>query len=87
MIKVKAEVILDFESKDDADRVFIAVTPDNTPLPHGLVINSYVDNKRIVFEVGSERSLESAITTIEDLMSAVDLSLRTTRCFSHKNDT
>jgi hypothetical protein len=85
MVKLQAEVALEFESYDDAKRVLITVAPDNTPLPSGLAINSYVKDNTVIFEVSCERSLESMMSTIEDIMSAVDLSLRTTRYFNHKN--
>jgi len=62
---------------EDAERVLDAVLPDNIPLPVGLRIASETVRGKLVFRIECNRGLESLRTTIEDLMSAVDLSLRT----------
>jgi hypothetical protein len=61
----------------DAQRVLGAVLPDNAPLPAGLRIMSSTLNGKLIFRIECDRGLDSLRTTIEDLMGAVDLSLRT----------
>jgi hypothetical protein len=61
----------------DAQRVLDAVLPDNAPLPAGLRIMSSTLNGKLIFRIECDRGLDSLRTTIEDLMGAVDLSLRT----------
>jgi hypothetical protein len=61
----------------DAQRVLDAVLPDNVPLPAGLKIMSSALNGKLIFRIECNRGLDSLRTTIEDLMGAVDLSLRT----------
>ena len=68
---------LDFKSSEEAMRTFSAISPDNSPLPEGLEIESSLDNKKINVIIHSSRSLESLAATLEDIMSAIDLSLRT----------
>ena len=79
MPSMKAEISLEFDSPDDTRRVLAAVLPDNRPLPKGLVLNSSIRENMLIFTITSERGLDSLAATIEDLMSAVDLSLRTVK--------
>ncbi len=82
---MRAEIALEFDSPDDARRVLVAVLPDNTPLPKGLILNSSIRENKLVFTMTSERGLESLAATIEDLMSAIDLSLRTVKSLDATN--
>ncbi|MGD9394915.1 MAG: KEOPS complex subunit Pcc1 [Candidatus Thorarchaeota archaeon] len=68
---------LDFESEEDAIRTLSAISPDNSPLPEGLEIECALDNQKLNVTIQSSRSLESLAATLEDIMSAIDLSLRT----------
>ncbi|MFW9811193.1 MAG: KEOPS complex subunit Pcc1 [Candidatus Thorarchaeota archaeon] len=72
-----AQIVLDFESEAIAERMLSTITPDNTPLPSGLEIECTVQNKSLSIEIHSKRSLESLGSTLEDIMSAIDLSMRT----------
>ena len=66
-----------FETQTDAMRVYESVVPDNIPLPNGLTIESSLEARIVHFIIKCERGLESLMTTIEDLLGAIDLSLRT----------
>jgi hypothetical protein len=68
---------LDFESEKEARRTLLAISPDNSPLPKGLEIECSHDNRRVNITIHSSRNLESLAATLEDIMSAIDLSLRT----------
>ena len=68
---------LDFESEEEARRTLSAISPDNSPLPEGLEIDCSLDNQQVSVTIQSSRSLESLAATLEDIMSAIDLSLRT----------
>jgi len=68
---------LDFESEEEAKRTLSAISPDNSPLPEGLEIECSLDNQQVKIMIRSSRSLESLAATLEDVMSAIDLSLRT----------
>jgi len=74
---LSVHIKLNFESKEDARRTLLAITPDNTPLPEGLEIECSLDNQQVNVRIRSSRSLESLAGTLEDLMSAIDLSMRT----------
>ncbi|MFW9786695.1 MAG: KEOPS complex subunit Pcc1 [Candidatus Thorarchaeota archaeon] len=72
-----AHIQLEFESDEEARRTLSAVSPDNTPLPEGLDIECSLDDRKVNVIIRSSRSLESLAATLEDIMSAIDLSLRT----------
>ena len=68
---------LDFESEKEARRTLLAISPDNSPLPEGLEIECSHENQKVNVTIHSSRNLESLAATLEDIMSAIDLSLRT----------
>ncbi len=74
---MKARIRIQLSSSAEAERVYHAVCPDNQPLPEGLRIESHLNVDTLVFEIECMRSIDSLGATIEDLMSAIDLSLRT----------
>ena len=72
-----AIIKLDFQSSGTAKRILEAITPDNTPLPDGLTIDCTVEETKLLITIKCNRSINSLGATIEDIMSAIDLSLRT----------
>ncbi|MFW9910866.1 MAG: CTAG/PCC1 family protein [Candidatus Thorarchaeota archaeon] len=76
---MKAVIELNLESSLEAERVLQAISPDNFPLPRGLEIDSQVKDNALVVEINCSRGPKSLGATVEDLMSAIDLSLRTMR--------
>ncbi|MHA1951191.1 MAG: KEOPS complex subunit Pcc1 [Candidatus Thorarchaeota archaeon] len=76
---VITQIQLDFESEAEAKRILSAIAPDNYPLPSGLKIECSIKHHSLTITIHSERSVDSLGATIEDLMSAVDLSMRTSK--------
>ena len=74
---MSVHIKLNFESKEDARRTLLAISPDNTPLPEGLEIKCSLNDQQVYVIIQSSRSLESLAGTVEDIMSAIDLSMRT----------
>lgn len=74
---MSVHIKLNFESKEDARRTLLAISPDNTPLPEGLEIKCSLNDQQVYVTIRSSRSLESLAGTVEDIMSAIDLSMRT----------
>ena len=68
---------LDFDSEAEAKRTLSAISPDNNPLPPGLEIECSVNHLSLIITVRSGRSVDSLGATLGDIMSAIDLSLRT----------
>ena len=74
-----ATIKLDFHSSDMAERILNAIKPDNTPLPKGMTINCSVEGTKLLIAIQCERSIDSLGATLEDILSAIDLSLRTSK--------
>ena len=72
-----ARIQLCLSSHEVAKRTLSAISPDNSPLPEGLSIECSLENHKLDITIQSSRSLESLAATLEDIMSAIDLSLRT----------
>jgi len=70
------KIQLQFQSEEEARRTLSAISPDNDPLPEGLQIECLLDKRELTIIVKSSRSLDSLAATLEDIMSAIDLSLR-----------
>jgi tRNA threonylcarbamoyladenosine modification (KEOPS) complex Pcc1 subunit len=74
-----AIIKLDFQSSDVAKHILDAITPDNTPLPSGLTIECSVKGTELLITIQCERSISSLGATLEDILSAIDLSVRTSQ--------
>jgi hypothetical protein len=74
---MKALIELNLASSSEAKEVLQAISPDNFPLPPGLEIDSQVKENVLIVEINCSRGPKSLGATVEDLMSAIDLSLRT----------
>ena len=72
-----ATIKLNFQSSKIAKRTLEAINPDNAPLPKGLQIDCSVEETKLLIRIQCERGIGSLGATLEDLMSSIDLSLRT----------
>ncbi len=72
-----ADISLEFSSSIEAERISKSLSPDNVPLPPGLKIDTQVKGNQLALKIECERGLDSLRATLEDIMSAIDLSLRT----------
>ncbi|MFW9954297.1 MAG: KEOPS complex subunit Pcc1 [Candidatus Thorarchaeota archaeon] len=72
-----ARIEIGFDSEDKAKQIMHAINPDNSPLPTGLSITTKVENKNLMIQIECSRGIDSLRATVEDIMSAVDLSIRT----------
>lgn len=74
-----ATIRLDFHSSALSKQILEAISPDNTPLPSGLSIDCSIEETKLLIIIHCERTIDSFGATIEDIMSAIDLSLRTSQ--------
>jgi hypothetical protein len=79
-----ATIKLDFQSSVVAKRILDSITPDNTPLPKGLTIKCSVIDTKLHITIQCERNISSLGATLEDILSAVDLSVRTSNSITRK---
>ena len=74
---MSVRIELTFESHNHAIRVLDAIAPDNYPLPTGIMIDTHVNGSILLILIECERGIDSLRATLEDIMSAIDLSIRT----------
>jgi len=72
-----ATLEIEFQSSEIAERVLDIISPDNSPLPTGLTIECVVKGACLYVKIHCERNIESLGATLEDIMSSIDLSMRT----------
>jgi len=74
-----ATIKLNFHSSNLTKQILESISPDNTPLPFGLSIDCSIEETKLIITIQCERNISSLGATIEDIMSAIDLSLRTSQ--------
>ncbi len=74
---MSVKIELEFDDQLQATRVLDAVAPDNSPLPSGIEIVTKVIENKLVIHIECKRGIDSLRATVEDIMSAIDLSVRT----------
>jgi hypothetical protein len=74
---MRISLTINFTDDVYAVRVLESVSPDNIPLPPGLEIEMTRSGRTLSCEIKSTRGLDSLRATLEDLTSAIDLTLRT----------
>ena len=72
-----ATIEIVFDSVKEAEQVQRAINPDNTPIPEGIEIHTAVLEETLSVTIRCERGIDSFRFTVEDIMSAIDLSIRT----------
>ncbi|MCK5301519.1 MAG: hypothetical protein KAJ96_00135 [Candidatus Thorarchaeota archaeon] len=74
---MRVHLTINFTDDAYAVRVLESVSPDNMPLPPGLEIEMARSGRILSCVIESTRGLDSLRATLEDLTSAIDLTLRT----------
>ena len=78
----KASIILEFQSDSQAKAVLAAISPDNEPIPDGLKLDCTTENDKLRIVIECRKGVDTLGATIEDMMSAIDLTIRTSQCVS-----
>ena len=74
--KSHAEIILNYNSEKYAESVVKSVSPDNLNIPKGLEIQTIQEKTSVVTKITSKKSLETLLSTIDDLLSCVQVAER-----------
>jgi len=74
---LEARITLSYKSVREAEAIARAVSPDNLKTPRGLFVKTIRRGPKVVTLVKCERSLESLIATIDDLLMAVQVAEKT----------
>lgn len=70
---MEANINISYKNTKEAKAVAKAVTPDNVKVPKGLLIKTTVRGVRVLTKITCQTRLETFISTIDDLLSAVSV--------------
>ncbi|MBD3189424.1 MAG: hypothetical protein GF308_02215 [Candidatus Heimdallarchaeota archaeon] len=73
----KLSIELPFANQKIAESICRAVSPENQEVPPGVKAITYVEGRKIISQINSDRDLWGVITTAEDLFEKIDLSMET----------
>jgi len=76
-MKIKVSISIDFKEKRVAKAVYDSLKPDNIDLPESLEMRMKVEKDRLIIDFSSTISLETLISTIEDLLACCQASTNT----------
>ena len=68
---MEASIEISYKNKTEARAVARAVIPDNVKVPIGLFIRTTVQGVRVSTKITCQTRLETFISTIDDLLSAI----------------
>jgi hypothetical protein len=72
----EAEIKLVYGSVREAEAVFLGVSPDNVPVPRGLVVRSVRRGRCVVTRVVCDSRLLTFLATVDDFLGAVSVAER-----------
>lgn len=70
---IRTWVELEFSEAEASQTVFRAISPDNEPLPPGLELSAELKGSKIILSIRCERSLQSLLATLDDLLHMLAL--------------
>jgi len=73
---LEARITLSYKSVREAEAIAKAISPDNLKTPRGLSVKTIRKGPKVVTLVKCQRSLESLIATIDDLLMSVQVAER-----------
>ena len=76
-MKLEARLSLVYDSAQEAEAVARAVTPDNLEVPVGLKVETTSRDGCLSTLVSCEKSLETFIATLDDLLACVSVAEKT----------
>ncbi len=72
----KAVLRVTFCDEGESEGALISLLPDNEPLPPGLTIEMVREGRDLVAEVSCERGVDSLLSTLDDLLTSLNLAER-----------
>ncbi|UCE96069.1 MAG: hypothetical protein JSV51_00175 [Candidatus Bathyarchaeota archaeon] len=76
-MKLKAELILAYNTKREAKAVVKAVSPDNAKIPLCINIETFRSDSHLLASIQCKLSLETFIATLDDLLFCISIAEKT----------
>lgn len=74
---MKATITLEYDDHNTATAITNAISPDNTPTPTGLSIDTRLNGKTVITEITLKGKLATLIATIDDLLESASTAEKT----------
>ena len=74
-----------FPSKQIAESVWKATSPENQETPPGVLSEASLNKKELVIHIQANKKLMDLITTMEDYFEKIDLSTKTIEIINEKD--
>ncbi len=84
-VKSSARLEIKFNTPKEAEIALRSIKPDNYPLPRGLQLSMEVRDNVVHVYVECERTVSSLLTTLDDILSMMNLALKSIRSISTGN--
>lgn len=81
-VKSSARLKIEFNTPEEAKIALRSIEPDNYPLPRGLQLSMEVRDNVVYVYVECERTLSSLLTTLDDILSMMNLALKSIKSIS-----
>ncbi len=75
--KLRAEIEITYEDRRAAKSIAAAVSPDNSNPPRGLFVETKAVGSTVRSVIQCDKKIETLISTIDDLLSAIQSAERT----------
>lgn len=79
MVRFKAEVTVEMETKRLSNAVAESISPDNQKVPEGLTVKTLAHGRRVISKVECNKSFETFLATLDDLLSCMQTAQKTLR--------
>ena len=79
MVRFKAEVPVEMETKRLSNAVAESISPDNQKVPEGLTVKTLAHGRRVISKVECNKSFETFLATLDDLLSCMQTAQKTLR--------
>ncbi len=84
-MRQEASLSFVYETEREAETVVKAVSPDNIKVPAGLTVETVRNNCSLSALVHCEKSLETFIATIDDLLACISVAERAFKALKAKS--
>jgi hypothetical protein len=76
-LRLEAKLSFTYETEREAESVVRAVSPDNVKAPSGVTVTTARDGSDLFGIVRCERSLQTFLATLDDLLACISVAERT----------
>jgi len=76
-LRIKAKIMLEYESEKRAKAIVKAVSPDNVKYPGGLSVKTFSENSKVVNLITCEGKIGTFIMTVDDLLRCITVAEKT----------